>query len=436
MTAIDDIRRVAAAPRANGTAPQPAPLAPRPSALPGVTILDEIEGFINRHVHLPSPHNARVMALMAGASYATTAFPSTFRGLFAGLRGSGKTTAMMVTVNMSANPVDLSGTEPAARSAALGAASVPELGFPTFYLDDLKMFGESGTGSTRDFRADVLRRGYKTGETSAVSRNGVNRPFNISGPFYMSGLEAVIPEDIRTRCIVLWHEEGEAEQYFDLRFAVPLAQEYGRSLRDAVGAVLEDLEAFRGYGYHPKLRGRALEIWEPLLAVARHVGGQKWVNYCIEAFTALSGGSTAVRQLTPRQKVIRDVIAVMDGPLAWAGRQGFIPGDLLGRELGRLRGDGYEGMNENALLQHVAANMTGIGKRQVGGLLRRGYPLDRMMGYLASDIRAEWDAIRPQDPADVEAPEAVSPFAVSGDDGDDLDDLLAQGVQEVQGVAQ
>jgi len=409
---------------------------PQPTRLPGITILDEIEAFINRHAKLPTPHNARVMALMAGASYVTPLFPATFRGLFAGLPNSGKTTAMNITADISSNPTDLAGTEPYARSAIIGAGNTPELGYPTFVMDDMKLFGDSGMNQSRDLRADVLRRGYKNGATTGVSRSQVDKKINITAPFLMSGLESVVQGDVRTRCIVLWHEEGRAEQYYDLRYAVRLARDYGKSLKEAVGVVWEELAGFQGDGYHPKMEGRYLEVWEPLLAVAKCIGGQKWVNYCIEAFTTLTGNGTTVRQLTPRQKVIRDVVEVMDGPLSWAAEQGFIPADLLGPELAALPDNGYGGMNDNALLQHIAANMIGIGKRQVGGLMKRGYPINRMVGYLARDIRAEWDAIRPPDPADVEAPEAVSPFEVTGDDDDDLDALLqeVQGVQEVPAV--
>ena len=396
-----------------------------------VTILDEIEAFASRHVHLPTPHNARVMALMAGASYATPLFPATFRGLFSGLPNSGKTTAMNMTADMSNTPVDLSGTEPYARSAIIGAANTPELGYPTFVLDDMKLFGDSGMNQSRDLRADVLRRGYKNGETTGVSRSQVDKKINIFAPFLMSGNEAIVQGDIRTRCIILWHEAGEPESYYDLRYAVPLAREYGKSLKEAVGAAWEELEAFRGYGYHPKMTGRYLEIWEPLLAVAKCVGGQKWVNYCIDAFVSLTGNGTSVRELTPRQKVFRDAVTILDGPLAWASEQGFVPGDLLGPEFARLPGNSYRGMNSNALLQHIAANLTGVTKRRPGGLLKRGYPIDQMAGYLTQDIRDEWELIRPADPRDVEDPEAVSPFLVDGEP-ENLDDLLA-GVAGVAG---
>jgi hypothetical protein len=444
--AAEAISRVHQAPPQNGRhAPAPRPRAQasreegrRPVLLPGVTILDETEAFINRHAYLPTPHNARVMTLMAGASYITPLLPATFRGLFAGLPESGKTTALKITADLSSSPVNLSGTEPYARSEIIAAGNTPELGFPTFYLDDMKLFGPAGQNDSRDLRADVLRRGYKNGETMGVSRSTVGVKANIFAPFLMSGLEAVVPADVRTRCIILWHEAGAPESYYDLRYAVQLAHEYGKSLKEAAGVAWEDLAAFRGYGYHPKMTARYLEVWEPLLAVAKCVGGQKWVNYCIDAFVALTGNGTSLRDLTPRQKVFRDVAEVMDGPLSWAAGAGFIPGDLLGPELARLRPDGYKGMNENALLQHIAANLTGIGKRQVGGLLKLGYPLDRMMGYLARDIRDEWDAIRPPDPSDVETPEAVSPFELGGEDDGELGALLqeVQGVQEVSAVAE
>ena len=409
---------------------------PRPINRDDTTILDEIEAFNNKRIHLPTVHNARVMALVAGASYITPVVPSTFRVLFAGKPKSGKTTAMMSTAYMSANPTDLSGTPDAARSEMLGLANMPELGPPTFYLDDLTLFGESGMNQPKDLRVEVLKRGYKRGAKLAVSRSGVSKKFSIFAPFLMTGLEVAVPADIRSRSIVLWHEFGKAEQYFDIRYAEPQAKKYGRALKAAVQEHMKEIEDFRGYGYHPKLTDRYLEIWEPLLAVAKYVGGQKWVNYCIEAFVALTNNGSSVA-LTPRQELIRDTVTVMDGPLSWAADAGFIPGTLLANELARMDGD-YAEMDENALLQHIAANMEGVRKRQVSGLLKGGYPADRMMGYMARDIRSEWEAIRPPDPDDIEDPERISPFDITDDDDrqfENLDDLV-QEVQQVQGVSQ
>lgn len=387
-----------------------------------LTILDEIEGFNNRRVHLPTRHNARVMALIAAASWATgDEDPATFRALYTGPAESGKTTAMNITLNMCSNPVDLTGTEPSARSALMRAANTPETGWPTFFMDDMKLFGESGLGQTRDFRADVLRRGYKMGETSSVSRSGVDKRFNISAPFLMTGLEIVVPPDIRSRCIILPHEAGDSEEYFDIRFAEPMARRYGKALGEIVKSMLPDIKAFRGYGYHPKMTRRYLEIWEPLMAVAYHVGGQRWLNYCIEAFVYLTNNGSSLRQLTPRQELFADAIGIMDGPLAWAGSFGFIPGDLLAAELLRLPGGRYRGMNENALEQFVSANMAGVRKRRSGGLLKLGYPRDQMVGYIAADIRDQWELIRPDEPSDVEAPEPVSPFDPEAWEGEDFE---------------
>ena len=41
------------------------------------------------------------------------------------------------------------------------------------------------------------------------------------------------------------------------------------------------------------LNDRALDIWEPLLAIAEQVGGGEWSNLAVEAAIALSGGDTA-----------------------------------------------------------------------------------------------------------------------------------------------
>ena len=170
---------------------------------------------------------------------------------------------------------------------------------------------------------------------------------------------------------------------------------------------------------------------------AVHLGGQQWLNRCISAFTDLASARPTQIALTPRQQVIRDAAAIIGearGPGGARRGAGSSPAEMLAAELKRADDDLYRNFSENSLLQFIAANMEPLPKRQVAGLAKCGcYPLPRMMGYFARDIRAEWD----RDPARMTRPtwrfprRSARSRLADVDDGD-LADLL-QGAHEVQG---
>jgi hypothetical protein len=382
------------------------------------TILDEALSFVTRHVHLPSENQAIAMVLYAAATHVIDEFPAFGRMLFtADKPESGKTTAMDVMTPLCSNPQSAEGSTDGLASTLAEATNAPETGVPTLTWDEVEKFwGPSGLNKPSHLFHDVATKGYKRGKTRTRSVNRAKARFSIYTPILMTGLQVAVPTDVRTRCIVIHCEPGEPQEYFDARESEPLAYRYGSDMNQIVQAFREDIADFRALGLHPKLVKRNLEIWEPLFAVANAVGGQRWLNKCMDAFTELVGAGDQV-VLTVRQQLIRDAVDLLDGPLARQAAHGFIAAESLASELGRLNIAPYDMMGDNALLQHVAANMTGFGKRQMGGLLKAGcYPLDRMMVYSASDIRDEWEKIRPDKPSDVEIPEARNPFAVNDDD--------------------
>ena len=402
-----------------------------------MTILDEIQGFVSRHVNLASESKAVAMTLYAAATHATEAFPAFGRMLFTSDKPeSGKTTAMEVTAALCSNPQSAEGTSDGLVSTLAEATTQPEVGVPTLLWDEVEKFwGLSGLNKPAHIFQDVATKGYKRGKTRSRSVNRAKSRFSIYTPILMTGLQTAVPTDLRTRCIIIWCEPGEPKEYFDVRESEPLAYRYGRDLRAAVRNVMGDLAEFRALGMHPKLIKRKLEVWEPLFAVALHLGGQRWLNKCMDAFTELAADSSSQLVLTIRQQLIRDAVELMDGPLREQATWGFIPGEALALELKGLDTDPYDVLGVNAILQLVARNMEpAIRKRRVGGLLKKGYELDQMVGYFAGDIRAEWDKIRPDERKDVEIPEFANPFDISSDDDGDLE-YLPEPEAEVAGVA-
>ena len=413
-------------------APEPEEQAPSPE----VGILDEALGFVTRHMYLSSENQAVAMVLYAAATHALNVFPAFGRMLFTSDKPeSGKTTAMDITAALSSNPQSAEATSDGLASILDAATNTPEVGAPTLTWDEIeKFYGNAGLNRPVHLFNDVALKGYKRGKTRTRSVSRSPKTFSIYAPVLMTGLQTAVPGDLRTRCIVIHCEPGTAPEYFDIREAQPLAERYGRDLGLAVKNVITDLALFRAKGVAGLTR-RRLEVWEPLFAIAVHLGGQKWLNKCMAAFTELALGASNQIVLTARQQLIRDAAAIIGegGALEEQGAAGFIPAEMLAAELKRADDDLYRNFSENSLLQFIAANMEPLPKRQVAGLAKYGcYPLPRMMGYFARDIRAEWDRIRPDDLADVEIPEAVSPFRLADVDDGDLADLL-QGAQEVQG---
>lgn len=400
-------------------------------------ILDDVAEFVGLHV---SATEAQVtaMTLYAAATWGLPSFVTFGRMLFASDRPeSGKTLAMMVTAALCSDPEDVSGTAYALQSVLAAAANTPEKAAPTLYCDEISdVFGRSGLNASRNPLAEVLRKGYKRGATRKWSVNRVAEEYSIFTPFLMSGLRVAVPGDIRSRCIVITMKPGRPQQYFDARESEPLAKRHGKDLSIAVRNVLGDLKEFRALDLAlPHLTGRKAEVWEPLFAVALHLGGQKWLNKCAKAFAELAANESSQMVLTVRQQLIRDTVSVMDGPLSRYAAYGLVPAELLADELKRVGDELYDQLDLNGLKQLVARTMQpAIRKRRVAGLLKRGFPIDQMVVYLAQDVRDEWDRIRPDDPEDVELPGFEDPFALS-DDIEEFELGDEAGVAQVAGVA-
>lgn len=385
------------------------------------TILDEALDFIETYLSVTRAQ-AVAMVLYAAATWALPVLVTMGRLLFVSENEeSGKTLAMMLTAALCANPEDVSGTSYALQSALAAASNSPEIPQPTLYCDEISdIFGRSGLGGARNPIAEVLRKGYKYNATKKWSVNRVPETFSIFTPFLMTGLKVAVPRDIRSRCIVITMRSGKPSRFFDVRTGDRWAARLASTLGKRVANVLPDIENFRAHGMHPKLVGRKLEIWEPLFAVAQHLGGQQWVNMCMAAFTELTANGSSELALSPRQQLVADVHELMvNGELAQWAEKGFIPGEFLADAVIRL--PLYADFSAEQARKMLADELVPMGIRthQHRGMIRRGFPVDRMSGYYPDEIADAWDKIRPDDPEDVELAEFEDPFDVSSlDDAD------------------
>jgi len=378
-------------------------------------LLDEIRTWFEAHV-VAGRNQVTAMILYAAAAWAggvNGALITMPRMILLSGPESGKTTAMNVTASLGPNPVDADGTADDLKSALAEAANTPEDSLRIFFFDEIgEVYGDDGTnkGSNRTLNK-LLRKGYKLGAMDGRSRQGVSRKFSIFFPLIMTGRNVAIPVDIRGRTIVVRMIAGTPERYFDARESESEAGDYASLLGGAVRDHLSEIREFRGRGYHPKLTMRRLEVWEPLMAVAKALGGQRWLNMCMDAFMELALSTDQV-VLTPRQRFLQDVTSILD-KVAFTLPDGrmFAGGEALADEMRHLDAERY---GDLGMTQVVARNMRpDMSPVQV----RIGQA--RTRGYYADDIRALWERIAPEELRALEEPAVEDPFDVSDGLGDD-----------------
>lgn len=379
-------------------------------------ILDETAEFAAQHI-VATPAQIDGKILYAAATHALQAFPAFGRALWTATQeASGKTVSMSVTAALSANPRSAKGTQYALRAALARASNEPEADMPTFYYDEIqRVYGTAGlnSGGATTLTA-LIGDGYKKGATDSWSVNRSDQEFSIYAPFLMTGLQTAVPRDIRSRCIVFRMEPGTPRRYFDARESEPQAAGLRKALSCAVKEQFEELAAFRARGLHPRLVRRRLEVWEPLLAVAWVLGGQPWLNRALAAFTELAiDGSRTV--LSPHQQVIRDAALLVDS--AFAGKD-FIGGLELADDMARIENPLYATRTPTGMARLIAEAMP-VQPRQVR------FGTDRIRGYLASDIRRAWEAIRPPEDDDPELQEDENPFDVTEESDEQISECVA-----------
>jgi hypothetical protein len=387
------------------------PAPPDKAALLALRTLDECDAFYKRYV-VTTDEQRWAAILYAAATHSVKSY-ATFGRLFFGSadEASGKTVGMEVTVCFCSRPLDAAGSPQDLVNALADASLEAEMPVPTLFRDEIGTeFPGGGQYRGNNICGDILRRGYKNGARRGRGRSGSSQKFSIYTPFIMTGVgPAVLPKDIRSRCIVITMQPGRPEHYFDVRDAESQARDLGMALGREVRMRADQLKQFRAWTLGIKgLDGRRAEVWESLFAVAIALGGEKWLARCTAAFKALALANSEKPVLTPYQKIVQVVAEELAPQIVL---DNFVPGEKLGDLLRAL--PEYDGLSNAAACKRISDALpcfTDERRLRSGGRLR---------GYNFSEIQEAWDEMKPDELEDAEIPEEVNPFAVDESIPDD-----------------
>lgn len=380
-------------------------------------LLDQVYDLISRYV---SATPAQIVTMMAYAmgTYVTPLFPAYGRMVWTSdgsqSKGeAGKSTAMKLIAALSCNPMDIDGSRDSVRSALAGAAEESESGIPTLYIDELTAItGESGLNGAQHPILKIWKKGFESGETESWSVNRTRRTFSISTPILGTGVGTVLTGQARSRTFMIHMVPGKPEEEFSTRSGKPKALEWAKVIKAAVTAKSVEIATFRAGMLHPKLTGRRLDLWEPLLAVLHALGGQEWLNRGLDAFREVALGGEAL-VLSPVQRILRDAAELGPEVSVETNLGAFVPGRLLRDELRRTRPYSEQEPVEVSKDLVAAMGAEGTQKRTQIGVVR---------GYYLKDILSAWAAVRPPEMEDTGLEREIDPF-------DDVTDVTGTDIE-------
>lgn len=275
--------------------------------------LDYARNFAESLVYA-SDEQLDALVLTCAVSHAVHSFTTVPRFLAAGERNSGKTVAAIHVPSMLAwkffNATHA--TEPAIRSNF-------NTGEATIAVDEIsKIFGEGGTNGRQNPLYKILLSGYESIATASQSVNRVAEEYSIYGVAFMSGIKKAVPDDLRSRCIVLQSKQAPDSVAKSLDDALDpdvrvIGFQLGKSLHSYIRKftdvngkdVLKEIFKNQLRNIHPKLSGRRKQVWGPLFAVAIAAGGD-WPDRCLRAFLDLALDTGERVELVPEQQMLLD----------------------------------------------------------------------------------------------------------------------------------
>lgn len=354
----------------------------------GERLLDETLTAVRDYVAIGDAESV-AMALYAVATHAVDAFRTFGRMLFnAESHECGKTVAMMTTAYLSRNPEDAEGTSYALQSLLAEYANATEKGRPTFYFDEVSsIFGTSGLKGSNHPLAGILRKGYKSDATSKWSVNRMAQEFSTFSPFLIAGNGNSVPADIRSRCILIRCVKGIPRFELEDYGAEDRLRRISQSLSREVPRYKSAMEEFRvPRDQIAGMSARKAQIWHPLLAVAFHMGGERWFGMAVQAFQDINGTADATEVLSADQQTLKE-LAEFVIQFEYE-RTDFIPGMEMADELATL--SRFEGRSPLSITHDIARAMP------MKAVKKRPNGTDApVWGYYGAWILDAWEAQRP-----------------------------------------
>jgi hypothetical protein len=208
-----------------------------------------------------------------------------------------------------------------------------EPGGVTVGMDEIsQVFGASGLRGRGNPLYKPMVEGYRRTATFSVS---VDRsPMDVSSycPVVMAGLKTAAPPDLRARSIII--EMRQCPATVNLEDSLDEGVEAdGRRIGEQMHAWaklhIDEMPALARAvrRLHPKLKGRRLQIWGPLGAVAIKAGPE-WEARFLAAFTALALDESEKPVLSAEEQVLMDTAAYLNDPATPESRY-LLSADLL-----------------------------------------------------------------------------------------------------------
>lgn len=217
----------------------------------------------------------------------------------------GKTTVMDSANMMCQNPWMTEPTKWALQGKFRGGD------LPTVGLDEIHLvFGLNGQrGRSHPIYRPIVE-GYRRSATFSGQVDGAPHDFSCFCPAILAGQKKAVPPDMRTRCVTIWMEPApdsvELEDSLDEGVEAD-GRRIGEQMHVWAKMFIDEARdwAREARKLHPKLRGRKLQVWGGMYAVAK-AAGPEWEERFLAAFREIALDNSEKPILAPDQQVLMD----------------------------------------------------------------------------------------------------------------------------------
>jgi hypothetical protein len=257
----------------------------------GALLLDEIRGFIARHVVFPSSHALTAVTLWVVHTHLVDRFDSTPRlAVLSPEKQSGKTRLLEILDPLCAGSERLSDTSASYMFRRIAAGDI------TVLLDECDAIWKRRKGDeSAEALRSIVNAGHRKGATVGRIEMGGKKAelarFAVYAPVALAGISE-LPDTILDRAVIVrMRRRAPDEKIAEYRERITRPE--GEQLRDRLTEWLQKFGDVVGDSWPDMPDGvtdRAADVWEPLLMVADLVGGD-WPKMAREACVAFVAGS-------------------------------------------------------------------------------------------------------------------------------------------------
>lgn len=298
----------------------------------GERVLTDVHAFLGRYMAYTIPEQSDAVALWVAHTYATGAADASPRlSIQSAEKQSGKTRLLELLDLVVHSPLSVASISASAMFRVISDEQMD----PTLLIDEADtIFSKNGTRS-EELRG-VLNAGYRRSGSIVRVVGGEVKRFPVFAPVAMAGI-GELPDTVQDRSIVIRLKRRRVTDRVEPLRRREVEPE-AREMRARIQAWAEDNElAFANTIAHvpPGLSDRAVDIWEPLFAIAQCAGGS-WPERATLAAIALSAGRKTER--SDGARVLSDVRRVLTRAAVER-----IPSADLARAVAELEDGAYSG---------------------------------------------------------------------------------------------